>query len=139
MSPSESPSLPKVGITLIIANCSISQLKRKIESEFYELHSKSLLIKVLEDSRGFIFSNNSLIGDHVQNGDTIYIVVHDSKEGANMNLPSNVTDIFLTLRFVCKSVVKKLSGNILIYSRGQEKSFAQGSAIWTCLVWILVR
>ena len=129
MSPSESLSLLKVAIILIPANCSISQLKRKIESEFYELHSKSLLIKVLEDSRGFIFSNNSLIGDHVQNGDTIYIVVHDSKEGANMNLPSNVTDIFLTLRFVCKSVVKKLSGNLFIYSRGQENSFPQRSPI----------
>lgn len=129
MTPSESPSLPKVAIILMPANCSISQLKRKIESEFYELHTKSLLIKVLEDSRGFIFSNNSLIGDHVQNGDTIYIVVHDSKEGANMNLPSNVTDIFLTLRFVCKSVVKKLSGNLFIYSRGQENSFPQRSPL----------
>lgn len=129
MTPSESPSLPKVAIILMPANCSISQLKRKVESEFYELHTKSLLIKVLEDSRGFIFSNNSLIGDHVQNGDTIYIVVHDSKEGANMNLPSNVTDIFLTLRFVCKSVVKKLSGNLFIYSRGQENSFPQRSPL----------
>ena len=62
---------------------------------------------------GFIFSNNSLIGDHVQNGDTIFIVVHNSKEGANMNLPSNLTDIFMTLRYVSKSVVKKLSGTHL--------------------------
>lgn len=76
------------------------------------------MIKVIEDSRGFVFSNNSLIGDHVQNGDTIYIVTQDSKEGDNMNLPSNLTDIFLTLRYVTKSIVKKLSGIFYSYLRG---------------------
>lgn len=104
---------------MITANWTISQLKRKIESEFYELNNKSILIKVIEDSRGFVFSNNSLIGNHAQNSDTIYIVTHNSKEGDNMNLPSNLTDIFLTLRYVTKSIVKKLTGKFIFYLRGK--------------------
>ncbi len=29
-----------------------------------------------------------------------------------MNLPSNLTDIFLTLRYVSKSVIRKISGTL---------------------------
>lgn len=55
-----------------------------------------------------MLSNNSSIGEHVRHGETVYVQVHREKAGSDMNLPSNATDLFMTLRFVCGSVIKKL-------------------------------
>ena len=55
-----------------------------------------------------------------------------------MNLPSNLTDIFLTLRYVAKSTIKKISCILFDYLRGQEKSFSQVGYFLTDIVWILV-
>lgn len=79
-----------------------------IEIEFQELHGISVLVSVVEDGQGFTLSNNSCIGDHLRNGDSLFIRSHKDKVGLDMNLPSNVTDIFMTLRYVCGSVIRKL-------------------------------
>jgi len=55
-----------------------------------------------------------------------------------MNLPSNLTDIFMTLRYVTKSVVKKLSGTFVIYMRGSKNIISKRSTFWTHFIWILV-
>ncbi len=55
-----------------------------------------------------------------------------------MNLPSNLTDIFLTLRYVAKSTIKKISCILFDYLRGQEKSFSQVGYFLTDIVWVLV-
>lgn len=55
-----------------------------------------------------------------------------------MNLPSDLTDIFMTLRYVSKSVIKKLSGTFIIYSRGQEDFIPQRSSFRIDFVWLLV-
>jgi hypothetical protein len=36
------------------------------------------------------------------------VQVHRDKMGSDMNLPNNATDLFMTLRYVCSSVLKKL-------------------------------
>lgn len=69
-----------------------------------------MLISVIEDGKGFVLSNNSAIGEHVRNNETIYVQTHKEKMGSSMNLPNNITDLFMTLRFVCSSVIKKLEG-----------------------------
>lgn len=68
----------------------------------------SMLISVIEDSEGFVLSNNSVVGDHLRHGDTVYVQSHKDKFGTNMNLPSNLPDLFLTLRYVSGSVIKRL-------------------------------
>jgi hypothetical protein len=67
-------------------------------------------VSVIEDSRGFVLSNNSSIGEHLRHGETVFVQVHREKMGNDMNLPHNATDLFMTLRYVCASVIKKLHG-----------------------------
>ena len=55
-----------------------------------------------------------------------------------MNLPSNITDIFMTLRFVTKSVVKNLTGIILIIARGYENHFLKINSLVIGKFWVLV-
>jgi hypothetical protein len=49
-----------------------------------------------------------MVGDHLRQNDTIYVQVHKEKMGNNMNLPNNLPDLFLTLRYVNGSVIKRL-------------------------------
>lgn len=44
----------------------------------------------------------------MRHGETVMVQVHRDKMGSNMNLPNNATDLFMTLRYVCSSVLKKL-------------------------------
>jgi hypothetical protein len=55
-----------------------------------------------------VLSNNSSVGEHIRNNDTVYVQTHRDKTGSNMNLPGNLPDLFLTLRYVSGSVVKRL-------------------------------
>jgi hypothetical protein len=72
------------------------------------LHGITILVSVIENIEGFVLSNNSSIGEHVNSNDTLYVSSHKEKTGTNMNLPANVTDLFMTLRYVCGSVLGKL-------------------------------
>jgi hypothetical protein len=35
-----------------------------------------MLISVIEDSEGFVLSNNSVVGDHLRHGDSVYVQSH---------------------------------------------------------------
>ena len=91
----------------MVGNLTISHLKRKIETEFNELHGLEVVIKVIEDKNGFIVSNNSVVEEHFTTGDTIFVEEHDQadKTGSNMNLVSNLGEILSTVRFMTASAL----------------------------------
>ena len=66
-----------------------------------------MVVSVVEDNNGFVMSNNSTIGEHVSSNDTVYVHLEDSKSGKHMNLSTDITDIFMTLRYVSNSVIDK--------------------------------
>ena len=84
-------------------------MKRVIEEEIHEVYGTHFLVSLVEDSKGFVLSNSSAVGDHLSHGDVVFVRAHKEKKGSNMNLPSNLPDLFLTLRYVSNSVLKKLS------------------------------
>lgn len=73
---SEYPLSSIVSPTLIKAKTTIAKLKRTIELEYHELYSVNMLISIIEDAEGFVLSNNSVVGDHLKHGDTVYVQSH---------------------------------------------------------------
>lgn len=92
-------------------------MKRKIETEFDELYSKEVVVKLIEDENGFIVSNNSTVEEHFRSGDTVFFTEHDRNEkstGFSMNMPTNMGEIMSTVRFMTGSALEKLDSKKLL-------------------------